>query len=147
MLAVGWIEAGKPYSQGNLAPALTEKLVELTSTAVQQRKIGTMLGFHRCSVCKSEGHPPTRVEVFKHQMIDIGQKNLFIPAEGPYVYVAPSTIVHYVLKHNYLPPHEFQKAISDCPPMGSYEYYREMKKRRADVWSWVKFFQSVGIFS
>ena len=40
------------------------------------------------------------------------------------VYVAPEMVVHYVTDHGYLPPDEFRRAVTDCPPQGSPEFMR-----------------------
>jgi hypothetical protein len=39
------------------------------------------------------------------------------------VFVAPDAILHYVERHNYLPPRQFLDAVITCPEMGSEPYF------------------------
>jgi hypothetical protein len=57
----------------------------------------------------------------------LGQNNLFIPGDG-LLYVAPSTIIHYIDSHDYLPPIEFIDAVLRCPRMRSMEYLKAIRK-------------------
>jgi hypothetical protein len=38
------------------------------------------------------------------------------------VYFCPGMIVHYIVRHRYLPPGEFIEAVRHCPPQGSEEF-------------------------
>ncbi len=42
------------------------------------------------------------------------------------VYVAPSTIVHYIDAHGYAPPPAFCHAVFTCPPMRTMEYRHDL---------------------
>ena len=55
--------------------------------------------------------------------VSIGSNNLFVPADG-FLFVAPSTIIHYIDSHGYSPPIEFQRAVLECPEMRSMHYLK-----------------------
>lgn len=40
------------------------------------------------------------------------------------IYIAPSTVIHYIDAHHYCPPDEFQKAVVNCPEMRSMNYLK-----------------------
>jgi len=54
-------------------------------------------------------------------VIRFGVANLYLPGNG-FIYAAPSTIAHYIDKHNYDPPPEFWQAVWNCPEMNSAAY-------------------------
>ena len=43
-------------------------------------------------------------------------------------FVAPSLIVHYVVRHQYDPPLVFQAAVLECPPMKGQDYMSFLEK-------------------
>ena len=74
--------------------------------------------------------------------MNVGRRNLFIPAVDAHVYVAPTTIVHYIVDHDYHPPEVFQKAVLECPTMDSTDYRRALKSRGINLWSWLTFMRN-----
>ena len=66
---------------------------------------GVFAGFHRCDLCRRT----------------TGTRNFAVPA-GDLLYVAPELIVHYIDKHDYLPPKEFVAATLDSPLPGTKKY-------------------------
>jgi hypothetical protein len=57
----------------------------------------------------------------------MGFKNVFVPGDAK-IYVAPELILHYIDRHGYAPPGEFQQAVLDCPTMRSVAYLRAILK-------------------
>lgn len=57
--------------------------------------------------------------------VAIGGANLFVPGDGV-IYAAPSTIIHYIDAHRYLPPAAFVAAVHACPPMRSPAYLKAL---------------------
>jgi len=142
LVAIGWLEANQPIVTGEVSQAFLLKLVELCQKPVQRRFIGCMMGLHRCGICAAKGIYTERSLVVIGKRLEVGQTNLFVPAkDDARVFVAPSLIVHYITEHQYCPPVEFQEAVLACPRMGSWSYYSAMRKRKADIWSWWKFFR------
>jgi hypothetical protein len=81
-------------------------------------------GFELCRFCRfSHGTAKLR---YRDVEISIGSNNLFVPDKGR-VFVAPSTIAHYVDSHEYQPPSEFQAAVVRSSRLSSIEYIKEMK--------------------
>jgi hypothetical protein len=70
------------------------------------------LGMYYCSFCAGEGKPGPDCRT--------SQAVLLVPA-ADCVYEAPIWIGHYVLRHSYLPPDEFCRAVDSCPEPGSEE--------------------------
>ena len=147
LVAVGWLERGKAYSRVGLpqrpaAPKRRRWFFQRTRSvtskpgnggsdarAAHQRlggvyeQLSLMLerpwqpgafgGFHECDLCR-----------FKSEAC--GTVNLFIPGNGV-IYVCPELIVHYINAHEYVPPDEFCRAVDDCPPIGSDEYFDALR--------------------
>ena len=105
--AIGWLERGKPYAQGEVARAFYEKLREIARSPWQPAVAG---GTHVCDLCQFE--PEAR-----------DGNNLFIP-NGKVIFVAPVLVVHYINAHRYAPPEVFRDAVMACPETRSMEYKR-----------------------
>ena len=112
LLAVGWLDADKPYRQGSISPGLRAKLGELL---VNPWNPFATLGVHECNFCGRRGGPS-------------GWRTLFIPGERG-VFAAPELIHHYIDHHHYRPPDEFCEALESCPPMRSDEYVARLQAR------------------
>jgi hypothetical protein len=102
--AVGWLEGGKPYPRGTVEPPIFNALTELLK---QPWEPCFFMGFHECDLCSGKG--------------EYGKNNLFIPGDG-FLFVCPELILHYINKHEYLPPVNFCDAVLVCPPMNSKAY-------------------------
>ncbi len=122
LLAVGWLERGHPYVRGTLGNDVFNRLMDL-ATDPWQPGGAIAAGRHRCDLCLFTGGPG--VVSTRDRTVQIGQLNLFIPGEGV-TYVAPSTVVHYMDAHEYLPPDAFQRAVLASPPMRSSAYLRAL---------------------
>jgi DNA gyrase B/Histidine kinase-, DNA gyrase B-, and HSP90-like ATPase len=110
LLAVGWLENGKPFPQGESDPAF---LAALETQAKQPWAPVEFIGVHPCEFCP-EGRRP------------MGRHNLFIPGDGV-VFAAPALIGHYIREHAYRPPSAFVKAVLSCPPPGSTAFHAAIR--------------------
>ena len=110
LVAVGWLERGKPYSTGGADSRVYRALVEMAKDPWQPF---VCAGAHECDLCRFEPEAG-------------GSANLFIPADGT-LYVSPTMIVHYMNAHGYAPPDPFCHAVLACPPMRSMAYLRAIK--------------------
>jgi len=114
LLAVGWLEYPKPYTQGDVPSNLISKLESM----VQQTRAAYLhivfRGTMDCTFCKLAG------PIWS-------QENLFVPGNHV-VYVAPGGIVHYVRDHSYSPPQEFIDAALRCSDCQSGEYQKELTR-------------------
>lgn len=114
--AVGWLERGHPYSQGEVAADFFEKLDAL---ARDPWNGSFSAGVHPCSLCRFKQGPR-------------GHRQIYLPSLDA-LFVCPELIVHYVVAHEYCPPIEFQRAVVACPPMRSMAYFRELRRLGVSV--------------
>jgi len=109
IVAVGWLSRDRKYPSGEVPSDVYRKLQELL---VQPWQPAVTAGVHRCDLCLYAGEKT-------------GARNLFIP-DGTRVFIVPELILHYMNAHQYRPPDEFCRAVTNCPPMGSQEYRRAL---------------------
>jgi hypothetical protein len=134
-VSVGWLEPAHPMKAGQVSQEVFDALLQLAKNPVQDVFRYLMLGNHHCGFCTAtNGSAPSR-QVCGKITVGIGRKNIFVPGADGKVYVAPSTIVHYIAEHRYEPPKEFQKAVLECPAMWSYRYFKAMADRKSNIWS------------
>lgn len=109
--SIGWLGSGHEFMTGDppedLVPLLKEHLADHWG-------IFAAAGKHDCEFCAADGR------------MHADSRNLFIPSSDT-VYLAPGMIVHYIVKHGYLPPHEFIEAVRKCPPQGSENFMSFLK--------------------
>ncbi len=118
LTAVGWLESGRPFTQGATPKRFISRLNKLLDAAWQPMRFR---GIHDCDLCLFSKSRKERIA---------GHLNLFIPWETK-VLVAPELIRHYIEAHRYQPPREFQEAVMACPSMGSREYFDSLRFRSA----------------
>ena len=104
LVAIGWLDQVVPFTLGAIDPKVLERLSILLENPFEP---GQCLGFHQCDICQGQ----------------FGSRNLFIPGRG-FLYVCPELIIHYIEKHNYLPPEPFCAAVMHCPDIRSRKYRR-----------------------
>lgn len=122
LLAVGWIESAEQCIGGEVDRGFFEALADLL---VDPWQPVVAAGMHRCTLCRFTGGPST-VHVGA-RAIAVGANNMFVFGDDR-VYVAPSTIVHYIDAHGYGPPVEFQVAVRRSPAMRSMDYLRLVQR-------------------
>jgi hypothetical protein len=108
LLAVGWLENGRPFETGPVDPAFRDRLIELLRHPWARVALA---GAHTCDLCRGARH----------------SLNLFVPGQGV-AYAAPALILHYIDVHGYRPPNEFCDAVVACPEMGSEEYLAALRQ-------------------
>ena len=114
--AIGWLECGKSYAQGDVDIQVLNKLAELLKDSWAPV---FFMGVHRCSLCPGKG--------------EMGSANMFIPDDG-FLFVCPELILHYIKDHQYSPPSEFCEAVLACPSMNSTAYLEAVEP----LWSRAK---------
>lgn len=67
--------------------------------------------------------------MFEGNKVQIGSASLLVPNQAGKIFVTPSLVAHYIDAHGYVPPEEFQRAVLECPPMGSLSYRRALLER------------------
>lgn len=146
LLSVGWLCKAQDFSKGTPPEDFISRLTDLLVWPVQDPFTSyVMFGHHACDLCPLERQ--SLKQRVGSRSIAVGRRNLFVPKpRSELVYVAPSTIIHYILEHDYLPPEEFQNAVMKCPRMRSLAYYREMRARGACLWSLRRFIEHTNFF-
>jgi hypothetical protein len=126
-IAIGWLEAGHPYTKG--PPPGAEMIDKLARLALVAK--GGFMGWHDCSMCRLAVGPRT-IDVMTASgssvSIEMGIRNIFVPAKSGRLYVAPSLILHYIDSHEYAPPAEFMEAVRSCPAPEGEEYERALRR-------------------
>ena len=126
---VGWLTAESPFATGVAPPGLVEQISRATRIVRNP-----MRGIEGCAFC---GHEHIR-EVVAGETLLLGMSEVWIPSPAnEVVYIAPSLLVHYVTRHQYLPPGEFVRAV-ECLSADSDEWdtprgaYRKLVRRYGD---------------
>jgi hypothetical protein len=120
LLAVGWLEFGRPVPTGQVSEQALERLRELSR---EPWGPVAFAGFHVCDFC-IRSHGQLQPGSNPHAL---GSTNVFVPGDTK-VYVAPELILHYIDEYGYAPPTEFEQAVLACPPMRSREYLRAISE-------------------
>lgn len=122
--AVGWLDATHDFKTGPVDRPFVDRLIDLLIDPWQPV---VALGFHDCSLCRLSGGPRVFNLTLGEASVHLGSSNLFVPGDGC-LFVAPSTIIHYIDAHQYAPPKLFRRAVIECPPMRSIDYFKALLK-------------------
>jgi hypothetical protein len=122
--AVGWLGPGHPFAKDVVPEPVFRAIVQLANDPWQPVAVA---GRGACGLCRFSGGPANLA--YGGSTVALGAANLFIPADGSTVFVAPSLILHYIDAHEYCPPPVFQEAVLRCPPTRALAYLKEMKAR------------------
>ena len=113
LIAVGWLEQGKPYPKGSTDSRVADRIHLLRDEFQEAFPSRSFRGLHDCYLC-SAIHAGRAT-------LDHSHINLFIPHRG-FVFVAPACVDHYIEAHQYLPPESFVDALMTCPSPLDAEY-------------------------
>lgn len=109
LIAVGWLDGGQPYAQGQTPTAVIRRLVELCREGVNRTR-----GFHRCNLCVAQSESPrprpTTVSDPAGEFL-VGSAEIRVRGLTGQQYAAPDMIIHYVIEHGYLPPEDFCEGV------------------------------------
>jgi hypothetical protein len=122
LTAIGWLEAGHPFSRGPVEQSFFDKLGELF---IKPWEPYSLAGRHECEFCRFTGGPAAIA--VNGTKVFLGSSNLFVPA-GTRMYVVPSMALHYIDAHEYAPPMTFQDAVMNCPSTEASEYRRKIEE-------------------
>ena len=135
LVAVGWLDSDHSFPTGELPGELVNKLVDLVSDPWEPTHY---FGYHKCEFCPEARETwPTEVS-YSDKTVWVGACNLFVPGDGR-VFVAPTMIAHYVVRHGYLPPAVFCDALKACPRMSSKEYTRAIMRNGPQDFKWAEY--------
>ena len=97
LVAIGWLENGRPVPTGEVPEQVFEQLREL----LREPWGPAFCGWHDCDLCVYR-YGPSKLGTHRNTM---GFKNVFVPGDAK-IYVAPELILHYIDQHGYSPPAE-----------------------------------------
>ena len=125
---VGWLSESVPFCQAPTPPGLLAK-IEAATLPLRN----PMRGIHGCPLCEHEHIS----EAIEGREFLLGMSEAWFPSPHDEVYIAPSLLLHYVKRHDYLPPTELVQAAVALPaseaewdtPRGA---YRKLVKRYGD---------------
>ena len=104
---IGWLDASHRYPKGETSAELRRRLLSLCAFPVNRTR-----GWHQCPFC--DGEYPITINVFGKE-IALGDGEIRVEGANGRKYAAPNLICHYIEKHRYRPPDEFQRAVLDSP--------------------------------
>jgi len=113
LMAIGWLDRGKPYPKGPADDRVLERIHFLRGEFGRGFPSITTRGLYACTLCAVHNTGGTA--------LDKSHINLFIPHRG-FVFVAPGRVDHHIQAHEYLPPESFIEALLACPSPHSAEY-------------------------
>ena len=148
LIAVGWLSQKKPYAKGAVSREIQDKLWEfLRGRPWGEPRVLQYRGCHLCDLCENEKDEHYySVKSPKGEEISIGIYNLIVPDRlNQRLFVSPSTIIHYIVDHNYCPPKEFQEAVQNCPNNDLPEFFEGLEELIPKEECWQEhFYESYG---
>jgi len=112
-IAIGWLENGKPYSIGKTPKEAVETIYKFNKTDGMYYRF---LGYHECDFCDFVN-------------IELGATTILIAYQDK-VYACPALIIHYMEKHQYLPPDEFIEAVLNYDHQFAMEYFKKIRENK-----------------
>lgn len=104
---VGWVDPRMSFSSGSVEPGLVEKLVLLRA----KHPVNIMRGIRQCPSCLNE----FETAAFGREELTLGIAELWIPG-SKVIFAATDLIIHFITRHHYRPPNEFQSAAMAFDP-------------------------------
>jgi hypothetical protein len=126
-LNIGWLDSAHPFPQAKPSPEFVARLWAFCRTP-----INTMLGFHECPFCDDDPRMYLTIEQ-NGEKVGFGHAEIWIFGREGKTYAAPTLISHYVVRHHYNPPAEFNQAVLEAPLPDTPEY-----DARAGQFEWGK---------
>lgn len=102
---VGWLNIESEYPLGDVPKSVLQKLKSIAGgVGAFQPLVEPIRELPTCQICGA-------LELFDSAGKILPNSEFWIPAHGT-IYAAPITILHFIEKHNYLPPTEYIDAIA-----------------------------------
>ncbi|HVI01560.1 MAG TPA: hypothetical protein VM869_22750 [Enhygromyxa sp.] len=130
LVNVGWLDFDVPFQLGKAPSEFIEKV-----TLATRLLRNPMRGIHGCRAC---GGLEDIYELVDGERFLLGMSETWLPAStSETIYIAPSLLLHYLTRHEYLPPAEVVRDVLALPcepdewdtPNGS---YRKLVARYGD---------------
>jgi hypothetical protein len=128
LVAIGWLDPEITYPKGKVSEVFIEKLELFCSYPMIMT-----FGIDWCHICNPSDEPISFVKAKLRSGKEIqlfGEYDLRIPSpDGTKIYATSDFILHFVTKHEYLPPQEFVDAVMNAPLPGTPEF-----EKFAETW-------------
>ena len=110
-LNIGWLGNERDFNTGKMDSALRKKLdLAIKGSSLASFTTEPERGYHYCYLCPRQFQAPFFTADGKE--FECGNATLWIPAvDCDRYYVSPTTIVHFIDDHDYLPPKEYLDAL------------------------------------
>lgn len=97
---IGWLNSQQDFQVGKVPSHILEKIEQLSELPGR-----TIRGLTKCALC----------EFLNYEEKDIyhTQNEIWIPKVDFGYFAAPVLILHYIKRHNYLPPEDFLRAVEN----------------------------------
>jgi hypothetical protein len=106
LVAVGWLDAGMPFTRGELPAEFVDRLREKCRTPVRRTR-----GLYHCTFCprpaETDWPPPTQIVNSEGGDFVVGSAEIRVEGPSGARYASPDMIIHYVEEHFYRPPVDF----------------------------------------
>ena len=121
--SVGYLTPDQDYPRGKVSEDAIGRLVDLA-----KHPVIAWFGYHDCALdpCGSGLFQPE----LKHLSLVIPTRcstDIVVPGKSV-LYVAPTLILHYILRHGYAPPSYFLDAVIACPKAASEVYFAAINR-------------------
>ena len=131
--AIGWLHPDHPVAIGTVS---NEFLAVLERHLRSLWEPHHLLGIHICEFCPpadfGRGTIPGALDLTAQRAV-CGVYNLYVPT-AECVYIAPEMILHYIVRHQYAPPDEFERAVLSAPDQGSDEFFALLARFHTGTW-------------
>jgi hypothetical protein len=121
---VGWLDSAHQFSKATPTEEFLDLLWNYCKISVAQTR-----GIHECEMCPSN---TSHYVLRDGQPLLLGSAEIRVFAKDGVIYAAPTLVYHYVSIHNYSPPHEFVRALSEGPEPSTSEYFARLKELGLD---------------
>ena len=105
LLNVGWLEVGHPFPTAEPEPEFVRALLRCC-----RRPVTTYRGFHVCDLCDVQVFEMPIVS-YEGRRVHVGNGEVCVAGSDGRLYIAPTLVAHYVLKHHYRPPEQFVSGV------------------------------------
>lgn len=125
VLNIGWIYPKKKFGLGRVPSSNFDCLINIAFGDYSLKAIvEPARSLPWCPICEAE------VEIERSGRL-LCDSEIWIPGDGR-IYSSPITVIHYIEKHNYLPPKEFLNAVVRVDPFDSFDaqsiYLQKLKE-------------------
>ena len=128
---IGWLDDKHPFPKGKVSKTFIEQIIR----SLRFLTVNRMRGVHVCEICFLNGEigQDQRIYSSEDKTIMLGSSELWFPGKHGAIYAAPNLILHYIQKHQYVPPPEFIDAVLEYNWESCWDAVQERNKLVGDI--------------